>query len=46
MAILFGVLEKTFFVAEYAAVNTHGESCECEGVMGGASERVMRSASE
>ena len=31
LAIVLGVLEKTFFVAEYAIVNTQGNSCECEG---------------
>ena len=37
VAILLGVLEKTFFVAEYAVVNTQGVSCECEGegIVGG-----------
>ena len=30
VAILLGVLEKTFFVAEYAVVNT-GVSCEWKG---------------
>ena len=37
---MLGVLEKSFFVAEYAVVNTQGTSCECEGegVTGGASE--------
>ena len=28
VAILLGILEKTFFVAEYAVVNTKGVSCE------------------
>ena len=31
VAILLGVLEKAFFVAEYAYVNEHGISSECEG---------------
>lgn len=37
---MLGVLEKTFFVAEYAVVNTQGMPCGCEGVMGDASESV------
>ena len=31
VAIFLGVLEKAFFVAEYAVVNTEGVPCEWEG---------------
>lgn len=39
VAILLGVLEKTFYVAEYAVVNAEGVPCECvrgegKGVVG------------
>ena len=46
VAIFLGVLEKAFFVAEYAVVNTEGVPCEWQGEggcggRGGASEGVV-----